>query len=96
MDEEEEEVKKKIKIVKEYFVSVRSILHYNDGTVEDKVTEYPIVKSDWREDEEASVNAEKYQIALQTKKGEFYLYLTGKNKVSTFEVDGESYLMRGF
>ena len=96
MDEEEEEVKKKIKIVKEYFVQVRSILHYNDGTVEDKIAEYPITKSDWREDEEASINAEKYQIALQTKKGEIYLYLTGKHKISTFEVEGQSYLMRGF
>lgn len=87
----------KFKINKAYFVEVRSILQYEDGLREDKTWKYPIRKVVEREDELAKMNEERYQIDITGDKGKkIYLYLTGDKTVSTFEIDNQLYLMRGF
>ena len=95
-DEEVEEVKKKLKIIKEYFVEVRSILHYDDGEVEDKKWTYKVKHLKEREDSSAGPNGERFQIEFETNKGEpLYLYLTPKRTISSMELGKFRYLMRG-
>ena len=94
--EEEEEVVVKRKITKTYFVKVRSILKYEDGTTEDKTWKFPVKEIQEREDEGAGKQEERFQLAIKTKgKKEIYLYLNGDRTVSSFEADGMLYLMRG-
>jgi len=93
---EEEEVVVKRKIIKEYFVKIRSILKFEDGTVENKVWTFPVKEIQEREDEGAGKQEERFQLAIKTKgKKEIYLYLNGDRTVSSFEADGMLYLMRG-
>ncbi len=94
--EEAEGIVKDVKIVKEYFVVVRSILTYEDGTSEDKIWEFPIKKVTEREDSMAGPDEERYQIEISLTKGEpLYLYLTGRRTVSSFEMGPKQFLMRG-
>ena len=87
----------KYKIIKEYFVIVRSIITYDDGTKEDKKTKYPIKKVVEREDELAKMSEERFQVDFTSDKDKkIYLYLTGDKTVSTFEINNQLYLMRGF
>lgn len=89
--------KSKYKITKEYFVVVRSILQYEDGMKEDKTWKYPIKKVVEREDELAKMHEERFQVEFTSPKAEgIYLYLTGDKTVSTFEVENQMFLMRGF
>ncbi len=89
--------KSKYKITKEYFVVVRSILQYEDGMREDKSWKYPIKKVVEREDELAKMHEERFQVEFSSTKAEsIYLYLTGDKAVSTFEIDNQMFLMRGF
>ncbi|HHH50063.1 MAG TPA: hypothetical protein ENK52_03690 [Saprospiraceae bacterium] len=93
---EEKEVKKKLKIIKEYFVEVRSILHYDDGEVEDKKWTYKVKHLKEREDATAGPDGERFQIEFETNKGEpLYLYLTPKRTISSMELGKFRYLMRG-
>lgn len=93
---EEEEFTIKRKITKDYFVKVRSILQYKDGTTEDKVWTFPVKEIQEREDESAGKQEERFQLAIKTKgKKEIYLYLNGDRTVSSFEAKGMLYLMRG-
>ena len=93
---EEEEVVVKRKITKTYFVKVRSILKFEDGTVKDKEWTFPVKEIQEREDESAGKQEERFQMAIKTKgKKEIYLYLNGDRTVSSFEADGMLYLMRG-
>jgi len=88
---------KKVKIIKEHFVIVRSILTYEDGTKEDKSWQFPVKKIVEREDEKAGLQEEKFQWEFVTDKGDkLFLYLNGDKTVSTFEVNDKIYLMRGF
>ncbi|MEO1513849.1 MAG: hypothetical protein AAFV95_02515 [Bacteroidota bacterium] len=97
IDSSRQDVRIKTKIVKEYFIEIRSILTYDDDTQEDKEWRFPIKKIVEREDEEASGNAERYQLEIATEKGGIvYLYLTPKRTVSSIEVMGKRYLMQGF
>ncbi len=92
----EEEFTVKRKITKDYFVKVRSILKYEDGTVEDKTWTFPVKEIQEREDEAAGKQEERFQLAIKTKgKKEIYLYLNGDRTVSSFEANGMLYLMRG-
>jgi hypothetical protein len=84
------------KITKEYFLKVRSILTYDDGTSEDVEKMYPIKKIVEREDVYAAPEAERFQLEISLKKGEpIYLYLTSERTISSLEVEGKTYLMRG-
>jgi len=94
--EEEEGKNKKIKIIKEYFLDVRSILTYDDGTTEDKVTSHQIKKVTQREDEQAGPYEDRFQLEIETKKGDrIFLYLTAKKTISYLELNDKVYYMRG-
>ncbi|MEL6864895.1 MAG: hypothetical protein AAFP19_10765 [Bacteroidota bacterium] len=74
-DSTNEEVKKKIKIIKKYFVEVRSIVTYEEGDTEDKVWKYQVKKIVEREDDQAGPNEERFQWEIETQKGNpIYLY----------------------
>lgn len=86
----------KVKITKEYFVIVRSILQYEDGTKEDKTWKYPVKRVVEKEDKNAGEQEERYQWEFISDKEKILLYLNGDHTVSTFEVGEKTYLMRGF
>ena len=95
------EKKKKIKVVKEYFVKIRSILTYDDGTSEDKIWMHPVKRIIEKERKEThsdpKINEAKYRIEFVLKKGgSFYLYLTEKRTVCFFESNDKEYLMKGY
>ena len=95
-EESNEEEKKKVKIVKEYFINLRTILTYDDGGSEDKKWTYQVKKVVEREDKSAGPDEERYQMEFTLKKGgPIYLYLTGERTISAIEIDGKKYLMRG-
>lgn len=89
-------VEKKVKITKEYFVNVRSILKYDDGTMEDKTWVYPVKKLVEREDTAAGQGEDRYQIEITLKKGDsLYLYLSPERAINWMEVRDKHYKMRG-
>ncbi len=92
-----EEEKKKIKIIKEHFVIVRSILRYKDGKIEDKSTKYEVKSVDEKQDKTIPVEGDRYQLIIKTTKGEeMYLYLNGNRNINAMEIEDKSYLARGF
>ncbi|MEY4902446.1 MAG: hypothetical protein RLZZ292_261 [Bacteroidota bacterium] len=92
-----EEEKKKIKIIKEHFVVVRSILRYKDGKIEDKSVKYEVKSMDEKQDKTIPVEGDRYQLIIKTTKGEeLYLYLNGNRNINAMEVEDKSYLARGF
>ena len=95
--DESEDPDKKVKITKKYYVVVRSILEYEDATIEDKTWRYEIKKVNSKMDDGAKLDEEKYKWEFVTVKGEpIYLFLNGDNTVSTMQIEDEMYLMRGF
>ena len=93
---EEELVVVKRKITKEYFVKVKTILKNEDGTTQEKTFTYPVKGVEEREDSSARKGEERFQLAFKSKgKKELYLYLNGDRTVSSMEIDGVKYLMRG-
>lgn len=88
---------KKVKIIKEYFVIVRSIVQYDDGTREDKTWKYPIRRISEKEDNKAGLQEERFQWEFITdKKESILLYLNGDHTVSSMHIGEKTYLMRGF
>ncbi len=88
----------KVKIVKEYFVLVRSVLTYDDGTTEDKIWEIPVKKKFTEYQRETSgPNLEPTEFVLAgDKKGQdVSIFLTKKRTISSINVEGKKYLMRG-
>ena len=95
--EREELTEKKVKIIKQYFLEIRSILQYDDGLRKDETERYELKKVVEREDKYAKMEEERYQIEMHNQKGDkIYLYLTGDRTVSTFEIGNRLFLMRGF
>lgn len=98
-DEEEvteDGVKKKIKIITEYFIKVRSIITYKDGGQEDKEWVYKIEGLKERVDYEAPKGADKFEIEVKRTKGDpVYIYLNSERAFSSIEVDGKVYRMQG-
>ena len=93
---EEEEVVVKRKITKDYFVKIKTILKKEDGTTEEKIFTYPVKGIEEREDATAKKDEERFQLTIKSKgKKELYLYLYGDRTVSSMEVNGVKYLMRG-
>jgi len=87
---------KRVKIIREYFINLRSIITYEDGGSEDKYWSYPVKKVMEREDESAGPDEDRYQLEFTLKKGEpIYLYLTEEHTISSIEIEGNKYLMRG-
>ena len=90
-------VERRVKTTTKYYVVMRSIIQYDDATIEDKTWRYEVKNVKSKADESARLDEEKYQWEFITAKGEpIYLYLNGDNTVSTMEVEDEKYLMRGF
>lgn len=93
---EEEEVVVKRKVTKDYYVKVKTILKKEDGTTEDKTFTYPIKGIEEREDSSAKKGEERFQLVIKSgRKKELYLYLNEDRTVSSMEIDGVKYLMRG-
>lgn len=92
----EEEVVVKRKVTKTYFVKVKTILKKEDGTTEEKNFSYPVKGIEEREDSSAKKGKEQFQLAIKSgRKKELYLYLNRDRTVSSIEIDGVKYLMRG-
>ncbi|MFT5764383.1 MAG: hypothetical protein ACI8X3_001814 [Saprospiraceae bacterium] len=95
-EEQKEEVK--IKIVKEYFINIRTILTFEDGTVEDTSEEIPIKKKFTLFETTANGDPtiEPYELEISPKKGASITMRLTKNKtISSIHIEGKSYLMRG-
>ena len=95
-EEQKEDVK--IKIVKEYFIKVRTILTFEDGTVEDTVEEFPIKKKFTLFETQANNDPtiQPFELEIYRKKGKpITMRLTKKKTISSIHFEGKSYLMRG-
>lgn len=87
---------KKVKIIKEYFVVVRSIVQFDDGMKEDKTWKYPVKRISEKEDKQAGAQEERYQWEfVNDKKENIILYLNGDHTVSTMIINDKTYKMRG-
>lgn len=88
---------KKVKIIEEYFVVVRSIIQFEDGVREDKTWEYPVKRVSEKEDKAAGQMEERFQWEfINDKKEPILLYLNGDYTVSSMHIGQKTYLMRGF
>ncbi len=86
----------KVKITKEYFVVVRSIVQFEDGMREDKTWKYPVKRISEKEDKQAGAQEERYQWEfVNDKKDDIILYLNGDHTVSTMIINDKTYKMRG-
>lgn len=88
----------KVKIVKEYFVIVRSMLTYEDGSFEDKTWEVPLKKKFTEYQRQGpEPNIEPSEIVLEgNKKGQgVSIFLSKKRTISSINILGKKYLMRG-
>jgi hypothetical protein len=98
LPEEEQLETVKVKIVKKYFVIVRSILTYEDGTTEDKTWEIPVKKKFTeyqRSGPEPNLEPSEFLLAGDKKGQDISIFLTGKRTISSINVLGKKYLMRG-
>ena len=85
----------KTKIIKKYFVRVKSLVNYDDGSSEMKDMKIPIFKVIEREDDTAAPGEERYQISLESDKGRsLYLYMTEDRKVTALEMGSQRYELR--
>lgn len=95
---EDQDVEVKIKIVKEYFINIRTILTFEDGTTEDKVEEIPIKKNFTLYETEAKGDptVAPFELEISPKKGKPITMRLTKNKtISSIYIGGKHYLMRG-
>ena len=88
----------KVKIIKEYFVKVRSIVTYDDGSIEDKIWEVP-VKNKFTEYQrrrpEPNIEPSEIVIDGEKKGDDISIFLSKKRTISSISVLGKKYLMRG-
>lgn len=87
--------KVKTKIIKKYFIDLHTKNTNKEGNTETINQRFSIKKIKEREDEQAELKQERFQIEFETNKGLMYLYLTGNRRISSVEMIGEKYLMRG-
>ncbi len=87
----------KVKITKEYFVTVCSYVKNADGAREKRSKKYPIKRVTEKEDGSARMHEERFLWEfINDKKERVNLYLNGDRTISTMEVGDKKYLMRGF
>jgi len=87
---------KKVKVVKEYFIKVKTFSLDDTGTRIASEQSFPIKSWIERKDDAAGRHAEKYQIELALEKGRFaYVYLTPRRTFSSIELAGKRFLMQG-
>ncbi len=97
--EEDQKEKVKVKIIKEYFIVVRSILTFEDGTTEDRVEEVPIKQKFtlYQTESNGDPTIAPYEFEISPKKGKtpILMHLTKNKTVSSIEINGKRYMMRG-
>ena len=87
----------KVKITKEYFLTIHSSFINDMGVRETASKKYPIRKVNEKEDQAAGMQEERFMLEFANDKKETVnLYLNGDRTVSTLEVGDKKYLMRGF
>ncbi len=96
IEEDQEEVVK-VKIIKEYFLKLRTIATFDDGTVEDIVDEIPIKeKFTLYETNSKDPTIPPFELEVSPKKGDPIMIRLNKDQsVSSIYVKGKEYLMRG-
>ncbi len=89
--------KKKVKIIKEYWVKIHFVHKNPDGTLAaDKSLDYKLDDFSMKEDFKSGNSDDKYQITLKPKGDKpFYIYLNNKKKVSFIMMDGRRFHLRG-
>jgi len=88
--------KPKIKTIVNNFVVVHFKNKYQDGTEEDKKMEYKIAKLAMKEDAEAGMEEDRFQITVTPNSGQsFFIYLAGDKSVNSIEFTDRSYFVRG-
>ncbi len=87
----------KVKITKEYFVSIHTYVKNADGAREQQITRYPIRRVSEKEDSAAGMHEERFLWEfINDKKERINLYLNGDRTISTMEIGDKKYLTRGF
>jgi hypothetical protein len=89
--------KKKVKIVKEYFVKIHFVHKNPDGTLAaDRSLDYKLDDFSMKEDPKSGNSDDRYQITLKPKGDKpFYIYLNNKKMVSFIMMDGRRFHLRG-
>ena len=89
--------KKKVKIIKEYFVKIHFVNKNPDGTLAaDKSLDYKLDDFSMKEDSKSGNSDDRYQIMLKPKGDKpFYIYLNSKKMVSFIMMDGLRFHLRG-
>ena len=86
----------KTKITKTYFVELKSLVRYQDGTEKIETEKYEISNVKERSDDAATGDEEKFQIEFANKKDvPIYLYLNANRQVSSVEIGSNLFFMRG-
>jgi hypothetical protein len=95
--EEEQEETVKVKIIKEYFLNLRTIVTYDDGTVEDVIEEIPIKeKFTLYETQSNDSTVPPFEMEITPKKGDPIMVRLNKDQsISSISIWGKEYLMRG-
>ncbi len=91
-----EEPKKKIKITKENFATVRYMVKFEDGKTEKEINTFKISKLSIKEDKESTGDDEKFQITVTPASGSpFYIYLNADKSVNSIELKDRKMFVRG-
>ena len=94
--EEEPECDITQKTTKQYFIELKTVYRNADGTKESKFWSFSVKEFTEREDNQARKNEERYQLAFKySRKKEVYVYLFKDRTISSLEIDGVRYLLRG-
>ena len=87
----------KVKITKEYFLTVYSSFINDMGVKEQVSSKYPIRRINEKEDESAGMHEERFLWeCVNDKKEIINVYLNGDHTISTIVIGDKKYLMRGF
>ena len=87
----------KTKEIREYFVVVRTILQFDDGTKQDITERYPVKKIVEREFQTPSLNEERFEYECSTAKGDpIRMTFNSRHALAAIVVDGKKYEVRGY
>ena len=94
LDDPKENIK--LKIDKSYYIELKQKVKLDNGTVEDKLWNYPIKKVVEREDEFAEPGQNRFELEFTTNKGDkIFLYMSHDRTISSMQFIGRKFLMRG-
>lgn len=87
----------RVKEIREYFVVVRSILQFDDGSKEDTTVEFPVKKITERASSGSNLSEEKFEWEVENEKGAYLrIYLNAQRQIASVRIGGEKYLVRGY